>query len=75
MLKRKKEFEKTIETLQLLRQNIRIHCYLCSSFQILLAVLVLYELATNNTYYCTFWATVQGTEMFVGFVCITMLHL
>jgi hypothetical protein len=37
--------------------------------------MVFYELGTQPSYYCPFWTTVQGPEMYVSFICITMLHL
>lgn len=70
-----RERRKLFETLNLKRQTIRIHAYLCLLFQLILSFMVFYELCTKPSYYCPFFTTMKGAEWFVGFICITMLHL
>jgi hypothetical protein len=70
-----RERRKLFETLNLKRQTIRIHAYLCLLFQVMLSVMVFIELCTQPSYFCPFFTSMKGAEWFVGFICITMLHL
>lgn len=66
---------KVTALLQQKRSTVRIHAYLTSFFQLMLSFMTFKELVMTCSYYSVFFLNTEITELLVGFVCISILHL